>query len=1186
MTAKFSVIPFNKNVVFFLCSYLFTCFSALTQPVISTLTPASGPVGTSVVISGTGFSGTASANIVNFGGIRATVTAADPSTITVSVPYGTSPHVPVSVTTGGLTAYSEAPFITTFPGANGPFTSNSFGSVPNITTPGNPTDVAVGDLDIDGKIDFVAINENNWVSIYKNTSTTSAISFAASTDINNMLTAYSVALGDVDGDGLIDIIVGSYYNGSDSVSVYKNQSSPGFISFAPAIRFAAQTANSVTVGDVDGDGKPEIISTTSTGIFVFRNTSAGGIISFNDRFSFSVGQSTVDVILRDLNANGKPDAVIMGGSSVVFVLNNTSSTGNISFDLAQNVGIVNTGFAVEAADLDGDNKPEIAVSGYYENAIVILKNNSSGGAISFAAPLNLTVNNPWGVKLADMNGDGKLDVVCPQFNTSYNVTIFRNTGNGNLSFDAGVNYYTGAQNSQLAIADLRNSGLPDIITLERQINAIAFFKNRTNDPPTFSSFSPTSAGNGYEVTLTGTNLSSVTAVSFGGVPATSFSIVSSTSIKAMVSTGASGNVVITSPAGSVSQPGFIYTNAPTINSFIPLSGPVGQVVKINGTNFSTTPANNIVYFGAVKAVVSSATATALFVTVPAGATYQPISVTTNGYSILSKQPFNTTFPDGNITLNTFIKKLSLLESYQSLLYDISMADIDGDGLSDIITSAHKTVLSDVNYRDSFAVYRNTTVNGVISFANRVSFKTTGSFSYSIAVGDFNSDGKLDVSVTNQTFNVFYGNYAAVDLFRNTSTPGTISFAAPVSINAGLYPSQVSIGDLDGDGKPDFAVANGDAGFYVFKNASTGTTISFINRQFISIPGGGASSVCISDVDGDDKPDVLASNRVSNQIAIFRNTSNIGTISLVQVAGYNAGRRSTYLTTADLDSDGKKDIIVAAGSYDRVSVPVQDTALVIGRNLSSIGSIAFDAAITYPMNFPNNISIGDLDGDNKPDVVTSNNNTFFTILKNTSTSGSLSMAPKIPYLIGNNVVAIASAVGDLDGDAKPDVLIIDENPSSAVYVYINQNGSDAELCPNGNKTLRSNITGGSYQWQLNTGSGFSNIINGANYSGVNTVALNLVNIPSSSYGNQYRCVVSGNNSKTITIKFVNRWTGAVNSFWEQPGNWSCGTIPDINTDVVISSGSVTLSSNTTIRSMTINPDVIFTVNPGFNLTILH
>ncbi|MEO7482724.1 MAG: FG-GAP-like repeat-containing protein [Ferruginibacter sp.] len=1176
---------FKRNFIFFLSVNLFISLGALCQPVISTLTPSNGPVGTTVVISGSGFSSTASSNIVNFAGIRASVTNASTNTITVTVPYGTSPHVPVSVTTGGLTAYSEAPFITTFPGANGPFSTNSFQSAPNISAPGNPTDVAVGDLDLDGKIDFVAISLNSWVSIYKNTSTTPAIGFSASTNIDNILYAYSVALGDVDGDGLLDIIVGSSNNSADSISVYKNQSSVGSISFAPAQRFAAAGAYSVTMGDVDADGKPDIISTNSNGIFVFRNTSSGGIISFNSRLSFLAGQSPQAVVLRDLNANGKPDLIVLDGNSIVLVLNNTSSMGNISFDPAQNVGYVYTGMAVAVADLDGDNKPEIAVSGYSAGAISILKNTSSGGTISFGAPLNLNVSNPWGVQLADMNGDGKLDVVCPQYSLSQNVVVFRNTSNGSLSFDAGVNYYTGARNFQVAIADLRNSGLPDIITLERDINAIAFFKNKANDPPAFSSFNPTSAGQGYEVTITGTNLSSVTAVSFGGVPATSINIVSSTSIKAMVGTGATGDVVVSSPAGSASQPGFIFTIAPTISSFIPLSGPVGQVVKISGTNFSSTPANNIVYFGAVKAVVNSATTSSLFVTVPAGATFQPISVTTNGYTVYSRQVFNTTFPDADITLSTFIKKITLVEPYQTIVGDITMADIDGDGLPDIIVPHHGTVLSDVNYRDSFAVYRNTTVNGVISFAKRIAFKTTGSFSSNIGIGDFNSDGKLDIAVTNQVFNTFYGNYAAVDLFRNTSTPGVISFAAPVVINAGNYPSQVSIADLDGDGKADLAVANGTAGFYIFKNACSGTTISFINRQYIPIPGGGASSVCLADLDGDNKPDVLASNSISNEVAIFRNMSSIGTISLLQVAGFDAGRRSTYVTMADLDSDGKKDIILGSGSYSHSSVQVQDTAVIIGRNLSTPGNISFDAAITYPMYFPANISIGDLDGNNKPDIITSNNNQYFTILKNTSTPGALSMAPEIRYLIGNFADGSASAVGDLDGDAKPDILIVDDNTSSDFLVYINQNGSDAELCPNGSKTIRSNITG-SYQWQLNTGSGFTNITNGVNYSGVTTVALNLVNIPSSWYGYKYRCVVSGNYSKTFTIKFVNRWTGAVNASWEQPGNWSCGTIPDSNTDVVISSGPVTLSSNTTIRSLIINPDVIFTVNPGVILTILH
>lgn len=1158
------------------------CLGAMAQPVITALVPANGPAGSSVVISGTGFSSTPSLNIVNFGGIKAVVSNATANAITVTVPYGTSPHVPVSVTTGALTTYSAVPFIVTFPGANAPFTTNSFAPGTNMPSPGNPTDIAVSDLNNDGKTDFVVISSNTWISVYKNTSTTSTISFATSTDIDNALQAYSVAIGDINGDGLPDIVVGSSNNSFDSISVYKNTTSGGSISFVLSARFAAPGAYSVVVGEVDGDGKPDIISTTNNSISVFRNISSGGNFLFNDGLLFGAGQYPQDVTLRDVNGNGKADLVVTNGNNNILVLNNTSTTGNISFDAFQNVGSVYSGTAIEAGDLDGDGKPEIVVSSYNGYAVAVLKNTSSGGTISFDSPLSLSTSNPWGVQLADMNGDGKLDIVCPQYSVLQNVSIFRNISNGSLSFDPAVDYYTGAKNFQLGIADLRNTGLPDIITLEREINSIAFFKNKANDPPTLTSFSPASAGQGYPVTITGTNLSSVTAVTFGGVPATSINITSSTSITAMVGAGASGNVVISSPSGSASQPGFTFTTAPAISSFVPLSGPVGQLVKISGTNFSPIAANNIVYFGAVKAVVTNASATSLFVTVPPGATYQPISVTTNGFTVYSKQPFNTTFTDGDITLGTFIKKISQFDGYQNYLRDANIADIDGDGLPDIIVPLHGTVLSDVTFYDSFAVYRNTTVNGVISFAKRVSFKTTGSMSTSIAIADYNSDGKLDVAVTNQQF---VGTYADIDIFRNTSVPGTISFAASVGISAGDYPTQVSTGDLDGDGKPDIAVACGDAGFYVFKNACNGSTISFVNRQFIPIVNGSALSVCVSDIDGDNKPDILATNTNSSLVAVFRNTSSIGTINLTAAANYDAGRKTSYVTTADLDSDGKKDIILAAGYYSFFGVPQEDSAIVLGRNVSSPGNISIETAIPYLVHYPTNVSIDDMDGNGKPDIVSANNNESFTVLKNTSTTGNLSMAPKIEYLIGTPVVATGCTVGDLDADGKPDIVFADEY-TSAIVVYINQNGSDAELCPNGSKTIRSNITGASYQWQVNTGTGFTNIINGVNYSGVNTVALNLINIPSSWYGYKYRCLVSGNYSKLFTIKFVNRWTGAISTSWELPGNWSCGSVPDINTDVVISTGTVTLNSNTSIRSLKLDPDVILTVNPANILTILH
>src|SRR5580658_2404380 len=80
-----------------------------------------------------------------------------------------------------------------------------------------------------------------------------------------------------------------------------------------------------------------------------------------------------------------------------------------------------------------------------------------------------------------------------------------------------------------------------------------------------------------------------------------------------------------------------------ISVFIPASGTNGTAVTIIGTNFSTTAASNIVYFGAVRASVSSGSSTNLVATVPAGATYAPISVTAGGLTAWSTRPFMPTF---------------------------------------------------------------------------------------------------------------------------------------------------------------------------------------------------------------------------------------------------------------------------------------------------------------------------------------------------------------------------------------------------------------------------------------------------------------------------------------------------------------------------------------------------------------
>ncbi len=154
------------------------------------------------------------------------------------------------------------------------------------------------------------------------------------------------------------------------------------------------------------------------------------------------------------------------------------------------------------------------------------------------------------------------------------------------------------------------------------------------------------------------------------------------------------------------------------------------------------------------------------------------------------------------------------------------------------------------------------------------------------------------------------------------------------------------------------------------------------------------------------------------------------------------------------------------------------------------------------------------------------------------------------------------------------------------IVIIQRLAPYKLCTGGNIQFSSGLTGNLYQWQADTGTGFFNITDNANYTGTNTPSIQLSNIPSQWYGNKYRCMADGISSLIYTIKFQNTWTGTIDNTWENPQNWSCGILPDDNSDVKITAGQVTINSNVIVRSLTVSNNALLNVTPGFSLTVVH
>jgi murein DD-endopeptidase MepM/ murein hydrolase activator NlpD len=157
-------------------------------------------------------------------------------------------------------------------------------------------------------------------------------------------------------------------------------------------------------------------------------------------------------------------------------------------------------------------------------------------------------------------------------------------------------------------------------------------------------------------------------------------------------------------------------------------------------------------------------------------------------------------------------------------------------------------------------------------------------------------------------------------------------------------------------------------------------------------------------------------------------------------------------------------------------------------------------------------------------------------------------------------------------------------------WFSVNSTQVTICRNSITPIFSNLTGSTYQWQVNTGSGFTNITDNSVYSGTTANQLQLTEVPSSYYGYQYRCFVNGSSySHTIILKITNFWNGKNSSAWEDPFNWSCGNVPDANTDVIIYNDATNfpeVNSNATCATVYVSPGASLKVNPGFNLTVVR
>jgi len=710
------------------------------------------------------------------------------------------------------------------------------------------------------------------------------------------------------------------------------------------------------------------VSGSATNRALVRVSNDAGSDTSNANFTIAMFTANVDyhagldprrVAVGDFNRDGNQDLVAANyqGANVSVLLGNGGGT------FAHHVDYTTAAdpFRVAVGDFNGDGNLDVVTAnahGYPYNISVLLGNGDG----TFRPKVDYESDGPgYCIVAGDFNGDGKQDIAEGANYAQVSVLL----GNGSGAFPTHVSYPVGSTPFGIVVGDFDGDGKQDLATANQQAGSVSVLMGSGSG--TFVAKPDYSLGIQPQDLAVG---------DFNG-----------DARQDLVLPNASANSVrILRGDGSGA---FAWTNNdyPTGSPYSPQAIAVGDFDNDGNLDVATPDTS----YSGVSVLLGRGDAS-----LRPGITYNtdfvPYGVAVSDFNNDGRQDLATANSVGTVSVLLNRPNLSVgslqfapYASYAPGYFadGVAVGDFNGDGKQDLVTAnptGHNLgVLLGAG-------------GGTLGSMTTYSIGTS-SYPRSVAVGDFNRDGKQDL-------------VAASDL-----SPGSVSvllgggdgsFGTKSDFTTAGHPSFVAVGDFNGDGKQDLVTANYGAGSVSVLlgngDGTFGTRVDYATA-------GGPYTVAVGDFNRDGAQDLVTASDTALGISVLLGNDTGGFAAHVE---YGTGVGPHYVAVGDFNRDGKQDVATANSSGNSVSM------------LLGNGSGSFGTEVLYTIGAsPNAIVVGDFNRDGEQDLATANNGagTISVLLGD----GSGNFGAKVDYAAGTDGTSVLClAVGDFDRDGKPDL----------------------------------------------------------------------------------------------------------------------------------------------------------------------